>query len=53
LINCSASLAANYRAARRARSRAEFISKLDTVVEESDERSCLLARIHCPDRDDV
>ena len=37
LINCSASMAANYRAACRARSRAEFVSKLGTVVEESDE----------------
>ena len=31
------SLAANYRAARRGRSRAEFIAKLGTVVEEADE----------------
>ena len=30
-------MAANYRAACRARSRAEFIAKLGTVVEESDE----------------
>lgn len=37
LIDCSASVAANYRAACRARSRAEFISKLGTVVEECDE----------------
>ncbi len=37
LIDCSASVAANYRAACRARSRAEFISKLGTVVEEADE----------------
>lgn len=37
LIDCSASMAANYRAACRARSRAEFVSKLGTVVEESDE----------------
>jgi len=37
LIDCSASIAANYRAACRARSRAEFVSKLGTVVEESDE----------------
>jgi four helix bundle protein len=34
---CAASAAANYRAACRARSRAEFISKLGLVVEESDE----------------
>jgi four helix bundle protein len=37
LIDCSASMAANYRAACRARSRAEFIAKLGTVNEESDE----------------
>jgi four helix bundle protein len=37
LIDCSASIAANYRAACRGRSRAEFIAKLGTVVEESDE----------------
>ena len=37
LNSCAASAAANYRAACRARSRAEFISKLGTVVEESDE----------------
>src|SRR5688572_23410241 len=37
LIDSSASMAANYRAACRGRSRAEFISKLGTVVEESDE----------------
>ena len=37
LIDCAAAAAANYRAACRARSRAEFISKLGTVVEEADE----------------
>ena len=37
LIDCSAAVAANYRAACRARSRAEFISKLGVVVEEIDE----------------
>lgn len=37
LLDCSTSMAANYRAACRGRSRAEFISKLGTVVEESDE----------------
>src|SRR5688500_1324716 len=37
LIDCSASMASNYRAACRARSRAEFIAKLGTVNEESDE----------------
>ena len=37
LIRCSASVAANYRAVCRARSRKEFISKIGTVVEEADE----------------
>jgi four helix bundle protein len=37
LIDASTSVAANYRAACRARSRAEFIAKLGTVLEESDE----------------
>ena len=37
LLDASSSMAANYRAACRARSRAEFIAKLGIVVEESDE----------------
>ena len=37
LIDSSASMASNYRAACRARSRAEFVAKLGTVNEESDE----------------
>jgi len=37
LIDCSTSVAANYRATCRARSRSEFIAKLGTVLEESDE----------------
>lgn len=37
LIRCGTSVAANYRASCRARSRAEFISKLGTVEEEADE----------------
>jgi four helix bundle protein len=37
LIDCSTSVAANYRAACRARSRAEFIAKLGIVEEEVDE----------------
>jgi four helix bundle protein len=37
VIDSSASMAANYRAACRARSRAEFIAKLGTVNEECDE----------------
>jgi len=37
LAKCSTSVGANYRAACNARSRAEFIAKLGTVVEEADE----------------
>jgi len=37
LIRSATSVAANYRAAGRARSRAEFIAKIGTVVEEIDE----------------
>lgn len=37
LQDCSSSVAANYKACRRARSRAEFIAKLGVVLEESDE----------------
>ncbi len=37
LIRCGTSVAANYRAACRARSRAEFIAKMGTVEEEADE----------------
>ena len=37
LAGAASSAAANYRAARRSRSRAEFISKLSTTLEETDE----------------
>jgi four helix bundle protein len=37
VVRSGTSVASNYRAACRARSRAEFISKLGTVVEEADE----------------
>ncbi len=37
LIRCSTSVAANYRAACLAQSKASFISKLSIVVEEADE----------------
>jgi len=37
LLRCGTSVGANYRAVTRARSRAEFISKLGVVVEEADE----------------
>ncbi len=37
VLRAGTSIAANYRAVNRARSRAEFISKLGVVVEEADE----------------
>ena len=37
LIRASASVAANYRASCRAKSKRDFIAKLGTVIEESDE----------------
>ena len=37
LVRCGTSVGANYRAAQRARSRAEFCAKLGTVEEEADE----------------
>jgi four helix bundle protein len=37
LIRCSTSVAANYRAACRARSKREFIAKIGLVLEEADE----------------
>jgi four helix bundle protein len=37
LLRASSSVSFNYNAAQRSRSRAEFIAKLGTVVEESDE----------------
>ena len=37
LIRCGTSVAANYRAACRARSKAEFVAKIGLVEEEADE----------------
>lgn len=37
LVRCSSSAAANYRAVRRGRSKAEFFAKLSIVIEELDE----------------
>lgn len=37
LVRCSSSIGANYRAARRAKSDADFINKLKIVEEENDE----------------
>lgn len=45
LFRCSTSVAANYRAACRARSKAEFIAKLGIVLEEVDEAAFWLELI--------
>jgi four helix bundle protein len=37
LSDCSSSVGANYRATSRSRSRAEWVAKMGTVVEEADE----------------
>ncbi len=37
LLRCGTSVGANYRAAKRAKSTADFISKMGTVEEEADE----------------
>jgi four helix bundle protein len=37
LLRCSTSVAANYRAVCRARSKAEFVAKMGVVLEEADE----------------
>src|SRR5207248_10648446 len=42
LMRGGTSVAANYRAACRARSKPEFLAKLGTVEEEADERACWL-----------
>jgi four helix bundle protein len=42
LANAAASVAANYRAVCRARSRADFINKLGVVIEEADESALWL-----------
>jgi four helix bundle protein len=46
LFACSTAVGANYRAAGRARSDAEFIAKLGTVVEEADESQYWLELLH-------
>lgn len=46
IVRCGTSVGANYRAACRARSRAEFIAKLGTVIEEADESAFWLELIH-------
>jgi four helix bundle protein len=45
LVRCGTSVAANYRAACRARSRTEFIAKMGVVLEEADETQLWLELI--------
>src|SRR5438045_1858021 len=45
LVRCGTSVAANYRAACRARSRAEFVAKMGVVLEEADETELWLELI--------
>ena len=45
LIRCGTSVGANYRAACRARSNAEFVAKIGIVVEEADEAAFWLELI--------
>ena len=45
LVRCATSVGANYRAACRARSRAEFIAKIGTVEEEADETAFWLEMV--------
>lgn len=40
VVRSATSVGANYRSARRARSRKEFVSKLNIVIEEADETLC-------------
>ncbi|SFO51170.1 four helix bundle protein [Algoriphagus ornithinivorans] len=46
LLRCSSSVAANYRAVNRAKSKADFINKLKIVEEEADESQFFLEIIH-------
>jgi four helix bundle protein len=45
LVRCGTSVAANYRAACRARSRSEFVAKMGIVLEEADEAQLWLELI--------
>jgi four helix bundle protein len=45
LVRCGTSVAANYRAACRARSKIEFIAKMGVVLEEADETQLWLELI--------
>jgi len=44
--DAATAVGANYRAARRAKSHADFVSKIGTVSEEADESSYWLGRLH-------
>ena len=46
LVRCGTSVAANYRATCRARSKAEFIAKIGVVLEEADETLLWLELIY-------
>jgi four helix bundle protein len=52
LGRASVAVASNYRAAGRGRSRAEFVAKMGTVVEEADESSLCLSLLHDLDAGD-
>ena len=45
LVRCGTAVAANYRAACRARSRSEFVAKMGVVLEEADETQLWLELI--------
>jgi len=45
LLRCGTSVGANYRAACRGRSKAEFIAKLGVVEEEADESACWIGML--------
>src|SRR5256885_16983659 len=45
LVRCGTSVAANYRATCRARSRSEFVAKMGVVLEEADETQLWLGLI--------
>jgi four helix bundle protein len=52
LLRCGTSVAANYRAVRRARSKREFIARLGTVIEELDESLFWLELLSALERGD-
>lgn len=52
LLRCSSSVAANYRAALRAKSNADFINKLKIVEEEADESQFFLELLQAISKDE-